>query len=113
MAVTEARVQAAAKAPSAQTEGPRWVTILGSTGSVGSNTIDVVERYPNDYRVDALTAHSNVDKLLEQALRLKPRFVAIGDEKLYGKLKEGLAGTGITASGGRAAVIEAAARPSD
>src|SRR4051812_20983503 len=115
MAVTEAKVQAAAKAPSTrpQTEGPRWVTILGSTGSVGGNTIDVVERYPNDYRVDGLTAHSNVDKLIEQALRLKPRFVAIGDEKLYGKLKDGLAGSGITAGGGRSAVIEAAARPSD
>ncbi|MDQ7248074.1 1-deoxy-D-xylulose-5-phosphate reductoisomerase [Dongia sedimenti] len=115
MAVTEARVQAAAKAPSvrAQAEGPRWVTILGSTGSVGSNTIDVVERYPDDYRVDALTAHSNVDKLIEQALRLKPRFVAIGDEALYGRLKDGLAGSGIAVAGGRAAVIEAAARPSD
>ena len=115
MAVTEARVQAAAKAPSARvpTEGPRWVTILGSTGSVGSNTIDVVERYPDDYRVDALTAHSNVDKLIAQALRLKPRFVAIGDETLYGRLKDGLAGSGIAIAGGRAAVIEAAARPSD
>lgn len=115
MAVTEAEVQAAPKAPSAraQTEGPRWVTILGSTGSVGGNTIDVVERYPNDYRVDALTAHSNVDKLIEQALRLKPRFVAIGDERHYAKLKDGLAGSGIAAGGGRSAVIEAAARPSD
>jgi 1-deoxy-D-xylulose-5-phosphate reductoisomerase len=44
---------------------------------------------------------------------LKPRFVAIGDEKLYGKLKDGLAGSGIAIGGGRAAVIEAAARPSD
>jgi 1-deoxy-D-xylulose-5-phosphate reductoisomerase len=115
MAVTEAEVQAAPKVPSAraQTEGPRWVTILGSTGSVGGNTIDVVERYPNDYRVDALTAHSNVDKLIEQALRLKPRFVAIGDERHYAKLKDGLAGSGIAAGGGRSAVIEAAARPSD
>jgi len=115
MAVTEARIEAAPKAPSAraQSEGPRWVTILGSTGSVGSNTIDVVERYPNDYRVDALTAHSNVDKLIEQALRLKPRFVAIGDEQHYAKLKDGLAGSGIAVGGGRSAVIEAAARPSD
>jgi 1-deoxy-D-xylulose-5-phosphate reductoisomerase len=114
MAVTE--TSAAARrdtAKRAQAEAPRWVTVLGSTGSVGGNTIDVVERYPNDYRVDALTAHSNVEKLIEQALRLKPRFVAIGDEKLYGKLKDGLAGSGITVGGGRAAVIEAAARPSD
>ena len=97
MAVTETRVAARrataarSQAPKGELGAPRWVTILGSTGSVGSNTIDVVERYPNDYRVDALTAHSNVAKLIEQALRLKPRFVAIGDEKLYGKLKDGLA----------------------
>jgi 1-deoxy-D-xylulose-5-phosphate reductoisomerase len=115
MAVTEARIEAVPRTPAAgaQTDGPRWVTILGSTGSVGSNTIDVVERYPDDYRVDALTAHSNVDKLIEQALRLKPRFVAIGDEALYDKLKAGLAGSGIAIGGGRSAVIEAAARPSD
>jgi 1-deoxy-D-xylulose-5-phosphate reductoisomerase len=119
MAVTQvtagARLEAAPKAPAAraQKEGPRWVTILGSTGSVGGNTIDVVERYPNDYRVDALTAHSNVDKLIEQALRLKPRFVAIGDEKHYDKLKDALAGSGIAVGAGRSAVIEAAARPSD
>jgi 1-deoxy-D-xylulose-5-phosphate reductoisomerase len=110
MAVTEAKRETK---PRVQTEGPRWVTVLGSTGSVGGNTIDVVERYPNDYRVDALTAHSNVDKLIEQALRLKPRFVAIGDETLYGKLKDGLAGSGVSIGAGRAAVIEAAARPSD
>ncbi|GAB2178926.1 1-deoxy-D-xylulose-5-phosphate reductoisomerase [Dongia sp. agr-C8] len=110
MAVTEARSETR---PRAQKDGPRWVTVLGSTGSVGSNTIDVIERYPNDYRVDALTAQSNVDKLIEQALRLKPRFVAIGDEKLFGKLKDGLAGSGISVGAGRSAVIEAAARPSD
>src|SRR3954471_21022343 len=103
MAVTEARIEAAV--PRAQTKGPRWVTILGSTGSVGGNTIDVVERYPNDYRVDALTAHSNVDKLIEQALHLKPRFVAIGDEAHYAKLKDALAGSGIAVGGGRSAVI--------
>ena len=110
MALTEARRDSG---PRSQAKGPRSIAILGSTGSVGCNTIDVVERYPNDYRVDALTAHSNVDRLIEQALRLKPRFAAIGDEKLYGKLKDGLAGSGILAAAGRAAVIEAASRPSD
>ena len=110
MAVTEARREAK---PRVQTEGPRWVAILGSTGSVGCNTVDVVERHPNDYRVDALTAQSNVDRLIEQALRLKPRFVAIGDEQHYAKLKDALAGSGIAIGAGRSAVIEAAARPSD
>jgi len=110
MALTEARRDSG---PRSQAKGPRSIAILGSTGSVGCNTIDVVERYPNDYRVDALTAHSNVDRLIEQALRLKPRFAAIGIETLYGKLKDGLAGSGIVAAAGRAAVIEAASRPSD
>jgi len=110
MALTEARRDSG---PRSQAKGPRSIAILGSTGSVGCNTIDVVERYPNDYRVDALTAHSNVDRLIEQALRLKPCFAAIGIETLYGKLKDGLAGSGIVAAAGRAAVIEAASRPSD
>jgi 1-deoxy-D-xylulose-5-phosphate reductoisomerase len=108
--MTEA-IQATAKrvAP----DGPRSIAILGSTGSVGCSTIDVVERYPGDYRVDALTANSNVDRLIEQCLRLKPRFAAIGDERHYGRLKEALSGTGIAVGGGRQAVIEAASRPSD
>src|SRR5262249_23045862 len=79
MAVTEARRETG---PRAKVKGPRSITILGSTGSIGCSTIDVVERYSDEYRVDALTAHSNVERLIEQALRLKPRFVAIGDAKL-------------------------------
>jgi 1-deoxy-D-xylulose-5-phosphate reductoisomerase len=110
MGVTEAKQHAA---PQPQTDGPRWITILGSTGSVGCSTIDVVERNPNQYRIDALTANSNVDRLIEQARHLKPRFVAIGDEQFYGKLKDGLAGTGIAVGAGRAAVIEAATRPAE
>lgn len=110
-ALTEASIEDAV--PRAQAKAPRSVAILGSTGSVGCNTVDVIERHPGDYRVDALTAQSNVDRLIEQALRLKPRFVAIGDEKHYDKLKDALAGSGIAVGAGRAAVIEAAARPSD
>jgi 1-deoxy-D-xylulose-5-phosphate reductoisomerase len=109
MAVTELK----RATPQARTKGPRSIGILGSTGSIGCSTIDVVERYPNDYVVDALTAQSNVDRLIEQALKLKPRFAAIGDEKHYAKLKDALAGTKTEAAAGRAAVIEAAARPSD
>jgi 1-deoxy-D-xylulose-5-phosphate reductoisomerase len=110
MAITQARQHTA---PQPQTDGPRWITILGSTGSVGCSTIDVVERNPNHYRIDALTANSNVERLIEQARSLKPRFVAIGEEKHYGKLKDGLAGTNIAVGAGRAAVIEAAARPAE
>ena len=93
--------------------GQRRVTILGSTGSVGRNTIDIIARQPEAYAVEALTAHGNAALLIEQARQLRPRFVAIGTESHYAAVKEGLSGTGIEIGAGRAAVIEAAARPSD
>jgi 1-deoxy-D-xylulose-5-phosphate reductoisomerase len=92
---------------------PRRVTILGSTGSVGCNTVDIVRRDPVAYQIEALTANNNVDLLIEQALLLKPRLAVVGVEAQYGRLKEALAGTGIEVAAGRKAVIEAAARPSD
>ncbi|TXH34833.1 MAG: 1-deoxy-D-xylulose-5-phosphate reductoisomerase [Rhodospirillaceae bacterium] len=92
---------------------PRRVTILGSTGSVGCNTVDIVRRDPSAFQVEALTAHNNVELLIEQALALRPRLAVVGVEAKYGRLKEALAGTGIEAAAGRAAVIEAAARPAD
>lgn len=93
--------------------GQRRVTILGSTGSVGRNTIDIIARQPEAYAVEALTAHGNAALLIEQARQLKPRFVAIGNESHYSAVKDGLAGTGIEVAAGRAAVIEAAARPAE
>ena len=93
--------------------GQRRVTILGSTGSVGRNTIDIIVREPQAYAVEALTAHGNADLLIEQARLLKPRYVAIGNEGHYAKVKDALAGSGTEVAAGRAAVIEAAARPSD
>ena len=98
------------RAPAAE---PRSVTVLGSTGSVGTNTIDMIDRNPGAYRVEALTAHGNVDLLIEQSLRLKPRLAVTGKEENYEKLKAGLAGTGIEVAAGRAAVIEAADRPAE
>jgi 1-deoxy-D-xylulose-5-phosphate reductoisomerase len=92
---------------------PRRVTILGSTGSVGRNTIDIISRDPAAYAVEALTAQDNSALLIEQARSLKPRFVAIGNEAHYRVVKEALAATGTEVAAGRAAVIEAAARPSE
>lgn len=60
-------------------KAPRRVTILGSTGSVGCNTIDLIDRNPDAFEVVALTAGSNVALLAEQALRLRPEFVALAD----------------------------------
>ena len=92
---------------------PRRVTILGSTGSVGRNTIDIIARDPAAYAVEALTAQENASLLIEQARSLKPRLVAIGNEAHYPVVKQALAGTGVEVAAGRAAVIEAAARPAE
>ncbi len=92
---------------------PRRVTVLGSTGSVGRNTIDLIERHREAYDVEALTARSNVDLLVEQAIRLRPRFVAIAEPDLYLPLKNALSGTGIEIAAGSRALAEAAERPSD
>ena len=94
-------------------EGPRRVTVLGSTGSVGCNTIDLIERNRGLYEVQALTANSNVALLAEQARRLRPRQAVIADDRNYGALKDALSGTGIEAAAGAAAVVEAAHRPAD
>jgi len=93
--------------------GPRRITILGSTGSIGCNTVDLVERNPGAYEIEALTAHSNVEKLAAQARLLRPRLVVIGDETLYGALKEALAGTNIAVAAGKDALVEAATLPAD
>ena len=92
---------------------PRRVTILGSTGSVGCNTIDLIERNPGGFVVEALTANSNVALLAEQALRVRPRFVALAGEQGFGELKSALSGTGIEVAAGQQAVVAAAERPAD
>ncbi|HTH15773.1 MAG TPA: 1-deoxy-D-xylulose-5-phosphate reductoisomerase, partial [Magnetospirillum sp.] len=94
-------------------DGVRGVTILGSTGSIGRNTVELVEARPDLYRVEALTAHSRVDLLAEQARRLKPALAVVADPAAYGALKEALAGTGIGVAAGSEAVVEAAQRPAD
>ncbi|MBI1776359.1 MAG: 1-deoxy-D-xylulose-5-phosphate reductoisomerase [Proteobacteria bacterium] len=95
----------------ATTSAPRRLTILGSTGSVGRNTVDLISRNREVYPVEALTARGNVELLIEQAHALKPSFVAIGEESRYAALKDGLSGTGIEVAAGEAALVEAGARP--
>ncbi|HEX9768590.1 MAG TPA: 1-deoxy-D-xylulose-5-phosphate reductoisomerase [Kiloniellales bacterium] len=95
------------------TPDPRSLTILGSTGSIGCNTIDLIERHPDDYRVVALTAYNSYEILAEQARRLMPELVVIGDEHHYRELKSVLSGTGIEVAAGPQALIEAAMRPAE
>ncbi|MEE8534446.1 MAG: 1-deoxy-D-xylulose-5-phosphate reductoisomerase, partial [Kiloniellales bacterium] len=92
---------------------PRSVTVLGSTGSVGRNTVELIERGRERFDVVALTAHSSVERLAEQARRLRPELAVIADGNLYAELKAALAGTGIETAAGETALVEAAMRPAD
>ena len=94
-------------------EAVRSVTVLGSTGSVGTQTLDLIGRQPERFRVEALTANGNAALLAEQARRFRPALAVVADERAYGPLKEALAGTGIAVAAGPEAVVEAARRPSD
>lgn len=102
----------AARRPAAKT-APRRVAILGSTGSVGTQTIDLLQRNPDRYQVVALTANKNVKLLAEQARALRPAQAVVADETQYAALKEALAGTGIAVAAGAAAVVAAAEAESD
>src|SRR5438477_11215633 len=93
--------------------GPRRVSILGSTGSVGQSTVDLLSRNREDFTVEALTANNNARLLAEQARSLGARFAAIAEPGEYAVLKDALAGTGIEIGSGRAALVEAAERPAD
>ncbi|MCH7833361.1 MAG: hypothetical protein IIC55_10895 [Proteobacteria bacterium] len=94
----------AKKSPEAD-NGPRSVTILGSTGSVGSNTVELIENNLDDFVVEALTANRNVKLLAEQALRLKPQTAVLADPEGYGELKDALAGSDVAVAAGPEAVI--------
>ena len=98
--------------PRAET-APRRVTILGSTGSVGGNTIDLVQRQLDTFQVEALTTNCNIALLADQARRLGARFAAAADASCYRDLKKALSGSGIEAAAGAEAIIEAASRPAE
>ena len=89
------------------------MSILGSTGSIGCNTVDLLMRNPDAFSVHALTGNRNVKLLAEQALQLGAKLAVVADESLYGELKDLLSGSSVEAAAGDAAVAEAAARPSD
>ena len=88
------------------------ISILGSTGSIGTQALEVVQANPGRYRVVALTAMDNDALLISQALAFKPELVVICGEGKYQSVKEGLAGTGIKVLAGEAALCEAASLPS-
>jgi 1-deoxy-D-xylulose-5-phosphate reductoisomerase len=105
--------EAAAVKPLRAPSAPKRVSILGATGSVGQNTLDVIARSPAQFEVVALTAHRNVEDLAKAAIAHGAALAVVSDERCYGALKERLAGTKIEAAAGAAALSEAASRPAD
>src|ERR1700749_2077808 len=91
----------------------RSVTVLGATGSIGDSTMDLVRGARDRYRVEALTANSNVQALAKLAREVDARFVRVADAGKLGELKDALAGTRTACGAGESAIIEAAARPAD
>lgn len=89
------------------------ITILGSTGSIGTQTLDVIESHPDRFHAAVLTAGRNWELLARQALRHRPRLVVIADDSVYPQLKQALAGSGIETASGPEAIADAAALLSD
>ena len=87
----------------------RTLAILGATGSIGTSTLDLVERHPERFEVVALTAATRVAELADAARRTRARLAVIDDAALLPELEQRLAGTDCRAATGRDALIEAAA----
>ena len=95
------------------TQAPRTVTVLGSTGSVGTQTVELLAASPESFQVRALVGGRNAALLAEQAVALKAGRAVIADPAQYAALRQALAGTGIDTAAGPEAVVEAAALPAD
>ena len=92
----------------------RQITILGSTGSIGTQALQVIEEHSDLYEVYALTANNNVDLLIEQACKFVPDVVVVANETHYGKLRDALAHLPIKVYAGADALADvAAAEPVD
>jgi len=85
------------------------IAIFGSTGSIGTQALEVIAANPALFTAEVLTGHSNAELLIDQALKFNPNIVVIGDEKKYHKVKEALAKTNIKVFAGEEALVEVAA----
>ncbi len=91
----------------------RRISVLGATGSIGQNTIDLIRRNRDEYDVVALTGAQNIPQLINDAIELRAEVAVTSDPARLAELRDGLAGTGIEVAAGDAALIDAAARPAD
>jgi 1-deoxy-D-xylulose-5-phosphate reductoisomerase len=91
----------------------KTMTVLGSTGSVGTQTLDIVAENPENFHIRALVGGNNLSVLAEQARKFRPELTVCAEASMLPALRTALAGTGLAAAGGREAVLEAAAMPAD
>ena len=89
----------------------KQIAILGSTGSIGTQTLDVVRQHPDAFSIYALTAHRNIDLLIQQALEFNPAVVCIADERLYQPLRDALSDLPIRVMAGERAIAEMVTMP--
>lgn len=89
----------------------KQIAILGSTGSIGTQTLDVVRQHPEKFSVFALSAHRSLDLLIQQAIEFNPAVVCIADESLYQPLREALSDLPIQVMAGEKAIAEMVTMP--
>ncbi len=92
------------------TPSTKNIAIIGSTGSIGTQTLDIVAENPQRLRVSVLAAGSNVDRLIEQAVQHRPALAVIADESKYARLREALRPLGIQTAAGAPALADAMER---
>ena len=89
----------------------KQIAILGSTGSIGTQTLDVVRQHPHEFSVYALSANRSVDMLIHQALEFNPAVVCIADESCYPRLRDALSDLPIQVLAGENAIAEMVTMP--
>jgi 1-deoxy-D-xylulose-5-phosphate reductoisomerase len=89
----------------------KTIVILGSTGSIGTSTLDIVDWFPEEFRVAGLTAGSNDEKLEDQIRRFKPRVVALSDASAAARLRQRCAGLSVEILAGQEGLIQVASAP--
>ena len=89
----------------------KQIAILGSTGSIGTQTLDVVRQHPDEFAVYALSANRSVDLLIQQALEFNPAVVCIADPQYYPRLRDALSDMPIKVMAGMEAIVEMVTMP--
>lgn len=90
---------------------PHNIAVLGSTGSIGTQTLDIISQFADRFNATVLAAGSNVDMLIRQSVEHRPALAIIADESKYTTLRDALSPLGIETAAGAAAMADAMERP--